>query len=56
MADRTGGSDRTAIERGYRDGRIVDDPVDRHVDNIRLDRDGIGGDGRDFPRELVFAF
>ena len=53
---RPGGSDRTAIERGYRHRGVVDDPVDRHVDDVRFDRDGIGGNGRDFPGELVFSF
>ena len=53
---RPGRSDRAAVERGHRDGGIVDDPVDRHVDDLRLDRDGIGRDGRDFPGELIPPF
>ena len=53
---RPGRSDRSAIERGHRHRGVVDDAVDRHVDDLGLDRDGIGRDGRDFPGELVFSF
>ena len=42
--------DRCGGDRG-----VVDDAVDDHVRHIGIDRDRIGGDFGDFPRQLVFA-
>ena len=48
--------DRTAIKRGDAHRCIVDDPVNDHLRRFIVNGDRIGGDRRDLPGKLVFAF
>jgi len=51
---RARGRHGSAIDRRDGHARIVDDAVADHLDHGGHDRDRVGGDGGDFPGELVF--
>nr|BFF20096.1 hypothetical protein GCM10025730_36170 [Promicromonospora thailandica] len=52
---RPGGDGGTAREAGRGDGGVVDDAVDHHVGDLGRRLDGVGGELRELPRELVGA-
>ena len=45
--------DRCAVDGGERDGGVINDAIDDHFARSGINRRLVGGDGRNFPGELL---